>query len=123
MLQKTNFENKLQLAVAAIENRLTANFPEEYNFMKQVPIYNPNSEQKLTLTKNTKWTANAFPESGTFIENILTKFAVRVYSEGIPPESWCGYVVDSEKPNEKLTTFKALDKNVGIFTNFSKSGK
>ena len=29
MLQKTNFENKLQLAVAAIENRLTANFPEE----------------------------------------------------------------------------------------------
>lgn len=29
MLQKTNFENKLQLAVAAIEARLTANFPEE----------------------------------------------------------------------------------------------
>lgn len=29
MLQKTNFENKLQLTVAAIENRLTANFPEE----------------------------------------------------------------------------------------------
>ena len=29
MLQKTNFENKLQLAVAAIENRLTANFPED----------------------------------------------------------------------------------------------
>ncbi len=29
MLQKTNFENKLQLAVAAIENRLTSNFPEE----------------------------------------------------------------------------------------------
>ena len=29
MLQKTNFENKLQLAVAAIEARLTALFPEE----------------------------------------------------------------------------------------------
>ena len=29
MLQKTDFENKLQLAVAAIENRPTANFPEE----------------------------------------------------------------------------------------------
>ena len=29
MLQKTNFENKLQLAVAAIEARLTTNFPEE----------------------------------------------------------------------------------------------
>lgn len=100
-----------------------ANFPEEFNFMKQVPIYNPNSEQKLTLTKNTKWTANAFPESGTFIDNIPTKFAVRVYSEGIPPESWSGYVVDSEKPNEKLTTFKGLDKNVGIFTITPKFGK
>lgn len=100
-----------------------ANFPEEFNFMKQVPIYNPNSEQKLTLTKNTKWTANAFPESGTFIDNILTKCAVRVYSEGIPPESWSGYVIDSEKPNEKLTTFKSLDKNVGIFTITPKFGK
>lgn len=29
MLQKTNFENKLQLAIAAIEARLTANFPED----------------------------------------------------------------------------------------------
>ena len=29
MLQKTNFENKLQLAVAVIEARLTANCPEE----------------------------------------------------------------------------------------------
>lgn len=29
MLQKTSFENKLQLAVAAIEARLTANCPEE----------------------------------------------------------------------------------------------
>ena len=29
MLQKSNFENKLQLAVAAIEARLTALFPEE----------------------------------------------------------------------------------------------
>jgi len=100
-----------------------ANFPEEFNFIKQVPIYNPNSEQKLTLTKNTKWTANAFPESGTFIDNISTKFAVRLYSEGIPPENWSGYVVDSEKPNEKLTTFKGLDKNVGIFTITPKFGK
>jgi len=100
-----------------------ANFPEEFNFMKQVPIYNPNSEQKLILNKNTKWTANAFPESGTFIDNISTKFAMRLYSEGIPPESWSGYVIDSEKPNEKLTTFKGLDKNVGIFTITPKFGK
>lgn len=99
------------------------NFSEDFNFIKQLPIYNPNSEQKLVLDKNTKWTANAFPESGTFIDNIPTKVAVRVYSQGIPPASWSGYVIDSEKPAEKLATFKNLDQNVGTFTITPKVGK
>ncbi|KFC22987.1 hypothetical protein [Chryseobacterium sp. FH1] len=99
------------------------NFSEEFNFTKQVPIYNPNSEQKLVLDKNTKWTANVFPESGTLIDNIATKVAVRVYSQGIPPASWSGYVIDSEKPSEKLATFKNLDQNVGTFTITPKSGR
>lgn len=99
------------------------NFSEEFNFIKQVPIYNPNSEQKLVLDKNTKWTANVFPESGTLIDNIATKVAVRVYSQGIPPASWSGYVIDSEKPSEKLATFKNLDQNVGTFTITPKSGR
>lgn len=100
-----------------------ANFPEEFNYVKQVPIYNPNSEQKLVLDKNLKWTANVFPESGTFIDNIPTKVAVRLYSQGIPPTSWSGYVIDSEKPNEKLATFKNLDQNVSVFTITPKTGK
>lgn len=100
-----------------------ANFPEEFNFMKQVPIYNPSSEQKLVIDKNTKWTSAVFPESGTFIENIPTKFSVRVYSQGIPPTAWSGYIIDSEKPNEKLTTFKNLDENVAIFNITPKAGK
>ncbi|MNK48728.1 hypothetical protein D3C87_675640 [compost metagenome] len=99
------------------------NFPEEFNFIKQVPIYNPSSEQKLVLDKNVKWTANVFPESGTLIDNIATKVAVRVYSQGIPPASWNGYVIDSEKPAEKLATFKNLDQNVGTFTLTPKSGR
>lgn len=100
-----------------------ANFPEEFNFIKELPIYNPNSEQKLVLDKNIKWTANVFPESGTFIDNIPTKVAVRLYSQGIPPTSWNGYVIDSEKPNEKLATFKNLDQNVSAFTITPKIGK
>ncbi|MCG2793256.1 MAG: hypothetical protein L6262_06905 [Weeksellaceae bacterium] len=100
-----------------------ANFPEEFNFMKQIPIYNPNSEQKLILDNNTKWTANAFPESGTFVDGIPTKVAVRLYSQGIPPASWNGYVIDAEKPNEKLTTFKNLDENVSALTMTPKFGK
>ena len=99
------------------------NFPEEFNFMKKVPIYNPSSEQKLVLDKNVKWTANVFPESGTLIDNIATKVAVRVYSQGIPPANWSGYVIDSEKPAEKLATFKNFDQNVGTFTITPKSGR
>lgn len=99
------------------------NFSEDFNFITQLPIYNPNSEQKLVLDKNTKWTANVFPESGNFIENIPTKVAVRVYSQGIPPTSWSGYVIDAEKPNEKLATFKNLDQNVGTFMMTPKSGR
>jgi len=99
------------------------NFPEEFNFMKQVPIYNPNSEQKLVLDKNAKWTANVFPESGTLVDNIPTKVAVRLYSQGIPPTTWSGYVIDQDKPNEKLTTFKSLDQNVSAFNITPKAGK
>ena len=99
------------------------NFPEEFNFMKKVPIYNPSSEQKLVLDKNVKWTANVFPESGTLIDNIATKVAVRVYSQGIPPANWSGYVIDSEKPAEKLATFKNFDQNVGTFTITPKNGR
>jgi hypothetical protein len=99
------------------------NFPEEFNFMKQVPIYNPNSEQKLVLDKNAKWTANVFPESGTLVDNIPTKVAVRLYSQGIPPTSWSGYVIDQDKPNEKLTNFKSLDQNVSAFNITPKAGK
>ncbi|SMP88916.1 hypothetical protein SAMN05421679_101589 [Epilithonimonas pallida] len=100
-----------------------ANFPEEFNFMKQVPIYNPKSEQRLILDKNTKWTANAFPESGTFIEDINTKIAVRLFSQGIPPASWSGYVIDAEKPAEKLVSFKGFDQNVSSFSLTPKAGR
>ncbi len=100
-----------------------ANFSEEFNYLKAIPIYNPNSEQKLILNKNTKWTAGVFPEGGTFVNNIPTKMAVRINSQGTPPASWSGYIIDSEKPSEKLMTFKGFDQNVSAFTITPKSGK
>ncbi|WP_027382211.1 hypothetical protein [Epilithonimonas caeni] len=100
-----------------------ANFPEEFNFMRQVPIYNPKSEQRLILDKNIKWTANVFPESGTFVENINTKIAVRLFSQGTPPASWSGYVIDAEKPAEKIVSFKGFDQNVSAFNLTPKAGK
>ena len=118
----TNFLNEDVYFIRAYTTWM-ANFSEEFNFLKPIPIYNPNSEQKLVQDKNTKWTANVFPESGTFIDNIATKFAARVFSQGNPPSAWSGYMIDSEKPNEKLASFKALDQNVGIFTITPKFGK
>lgn len=120
-----NLTNALKEDVYYIRAYTTwmANFPEEFNYLKIVPIYNPNSEQKLVLDKNTKWTAGVFPEGGTFINNIPTKIAVRINSQGTPPASWSGYIIDSEKPNEKLVSFKGLDQNIGSFSLTPKSGK
>ncbi len=118
----TNFLNEDVYFIRAYTTWM-ANFPEEFNFIQELPIYNPNSEQKLVLDKNSKWTANVFPESGTFIDKIPTKVAVRLYSQGIPPSSWSGYVIDSEKPSEKLASFKNFDQNVSTFTITPKIGK
>ena len=120
-----NLTNALKEDVYYIRAYTTwmANFPEEFNYLKIVPIYNPNSEQKLVLDKNTKWTAGVFPEGGTFINNIPTKIAVRINSQGTPPASWSAYIIDSEKPNEKLVSFKGLDQNIGSFSLTPKSGK
>lgn len=120
-----NLTNALKEDVYYIRAYTTwmANFPEAFNYLKAVPIYNPGSEQKLILDKNTKWSAAIFPEGGTLINNIPTKVAARIYSQGTPPASWSGYIIDTEKPNEKLATFKGFDQNVSAFSISPKSGK
>lgn len=100
-----------------------ANFPEEWNFIKPVPIYNPDSQQKLVQDENPKWTAGVFPEGGTFVAEIPTKVAVRIYSKRFFSENWSGYVIDEEKPTEKIVSFKSFDRNVSEFFITPKKGK
>ncbi|WP_407481677.1 hypothetical protein [Elizabethkingia meningoseptica] len=100
-----------------------ANFSEEFQLVQPIPVYNPSSPQKLVVNTDTKWTAKAYPEGGTFIENIPTKVAVRLQSDGTPPSTWNGYVIDTANPAEKITSFKGLDQNVGLFTITPKPGK
>ena len=69
-----------------------ANFSEEFQLIQPIPVYNPASPQSLVINKDSKWTAKAYPEGGTFIENLPTKFAVRLQTEGTPPSEWHGYV-------------------------------
>lgn len=98
------------------------NFSEDFQALRQIIVYNPSSPRKLVLNNTAEWTAAVFPESGTFIGGINTKFAVRLQSKGNTPSDWNGYVVSTEKPDVKITTFKGFDQNVGTFSLTPKTG-
>jgi len=100
-----------------------ANFGEEFQLVQPIPVYNPASPKRLVVNNDSKWTAKAYPEGGTFIENLPTKFAVRLQTEGTPPSEWHGYVTDKDNPSEKITSFKGLDQNIGVFSITPKKGK
>lgn len=91
------------------------NFSEDFQVVKTIPIYNPNSGETLEISKNSDWSAKAFPEGGTFINGMSTKFAVRLSSDGSLPENWTGKIIDAQNPNVPITTFTSFDKNVGSF--------
>lgn len=112
-----NLSEKLKEDVYFVRAYTTwmANFSEEFQLIQPIPVYNPASPQSLVINKDSKWTAKAYPEGGTFIENLPTKFAVRLQTEGTPPSEWHGYVTDKDNPAEKITSFKGLDQNVGVF--------
>jgi len=91
------------------------NFSEDYQYIKTIPVYNKNSTRKFVLNDKVKWNAELFPEANTFIENQTTKFAVRLFSNGLKPPKWSGYVIDKNKPTTKLVEFENYDENVADF--------
>lgn len=100
-----------------------SNFSEDFIYVKPIAIYNPASEEKLVKNTNAPWSATAHPESGTFVDGIETKVAVRLHSNAENPKSWKGTVIDSEKPDVVITTFQGLDENVGQFVITPQKGK
>lgn len=92
------------------------NFSDDFQVVKTIPVYNPESPESLVVSKSTDWSAKAFPEGGTFINGISTKFAVRLSSDNPLPDSWTGKVIDTQAPNVPITTFKSFDKNVAAFS-------
>ncbi|WP_312393084.1 hypothetical protein [Chryseobacterium sp.] len=91
------------------------NFNEDFQIVKTIPIYNPNSTETLEIAKSSDWSAKAFPEGGNFINGIPTKFAVRLSSNSALPETWSGKIIDAQNPNTTITTFTSFDKNVASF--------
>lgn len=99
-----------------------ANFNEDFQALRSFVVYNPSSQHKVVVNDNSKWTASVFPESGTFVDGIKTKFAVRLQSKGMTPSDWNGYIIDVAKPDVKITSFKGFDQNVGSFSLIPKTG-
>jgi hypothetical protein len=95
---------------------MMSNLSEDFQYLKQIPIYNPDSPKKLVLDKTSFWSATLHPEGNSFIQGIQSKIAVRLHSTGTPPSQWEGYVIEKSNPEKKISTFKGLDGNVGIFT-------
>lgn len=120
-----NLPEKLKEDVYFIRAYTTwmANFSEEFQLIQPILVYNSSSPERLTINTDSQWAAKVYPEGGTFIENIPTKFAVRIHSEGTPPFEWYGYITEKDKPNNKITTFSGMDQNVGLFSITPKKGK
>ncbi|KQT22515.1 hypothetical protein ASG22_14735 [Chryseobacterium sp. Leaf405] len=91
------------------------NFSEDFQIVKTIPIYNPTSTETLEIAKSSDWSAKAFPEGGTFVNGMPTKFAVRLSSNISLPETWNGKIIDVQNPNAPITTFTSFDKNVASF--------
>jgi len=99
------------------------NFSEDFQFIKPIVVYNPNSPEKLVQNNSSDWTISAYPESGSFVAGINTKVAVRLRSKGETPSVWNGYIADKAKPDIHLIDFKGLDQNVGLFSLTPEKGK
>lgn len=95
---------------------LMSNLSEDFQYLKQIPVYNPDSPKKLVADNSSTWSATLHPEGNSFIQGISSKIAVRLHSTGAPPSQWEGYVVEKSNPEKKISSFKGLDGNVGIFT-------
>lgn len=91
------------------------NFSDDYNYLKPITVYNPTSPQKLQPDTEAAWSATLHPESGTFVDGIPTKFAVRLHSKGITPSEWSGTVIEKGKPDTTIAHFTGFDQNVGSF--------
>lgn len=92
------------------------NFSDDFNEIMPITVYNPLSPEKLIKNTSPPWTAVIFPESGTFIDGINTKFAVRLQSKGETPTNWNGFITETQNPQTKLVAFKGFDQNTGSFS-------
>ncbi|MGO4708742.1 hypothetical protein AB4Y90_06405 [Chryseobacterium sp. 2TAF14] len=99
------------------------NFSDDFNEILPITVYNPSSPEKLEKNTSAPWNAAVFPESGTFVDGINTKFAVRLQSKGETPANWNGFVTEIQDSRNKIVSFKGFDQNTGCFNFTPLAGK
>lgn len=99
------------------------NFPDQFQFIQPVPIFNPSSAEVLVKDAKATLTASARPEGGNLINGLKTNVAVRLVTAGEPPKQWSGSVSEATSPDVKIAEFKSLDSNVALFSMTPETGK
>ncbi len=95
---------------------MMSNLSEVFQYIKQIPIYNPSSPKKLVTDKSSSWSATVHAEGNSFIVGNQSKIAIRLHNIGTPPSQWEGYIIEKDHPEKKIATFKGLDENVAVFS-------
>ena len=87
------------------------NFDEKFQYIKPINIYNPSSSTKL-VEQPAEWNATIHPEGGTALDNITSKFAVRLQSLGALPHC-TGYLFDNASPSNKIADITFYNEEIG----------
>jgi hypothetical protein len=100
--------------------RWMLNYPEEWNYLRQIKIYNPASDERLE--KKDAWTAAASPEGGHLVAGIPSKIAVRLFSLGSTVATWKA-VLFEQGSNTPIATASRLNDELAVLNFTPKSSK
>lgn len=89
------------------------NFDERSHYIRPINVYNPYSATKL-VEQPADWVATIHPEGGTVLDNVTSKFAVRLYSLALP-KNCTGYLFDNAAPSTKIADITFYNEEVGSF--------
>ena len=89
-------------------------------YLQPLVVYNPKSKNRL-VEKEVRWTAYAYPESGSLMEGVLNKVAVRLFSKTRLPENWTAYVTEKINGGAPIVISKSLNSEIGSFQFLPKS--
>ena len=75
--------------------RFMLNYPEAFQYIKPLNIYNPYSS-KILRSKPVQWTAATFVEGGILLNAVPTNISVRLTTTGMLPKNWKANLVDKQ---------------------------